>query len=159
MTTAALIVAAGRGTRLGGELPKQYVMLAGKAVLTHTIGAILPHVDSLRVVIHPDDRALYDAATADFDLPEPIIGGETRAASVRAGLEAMSKTPPEFVLITTPPDPLSALKRSRMFARRCTARQAPARAYLLSMRYGATGLTNRIHATDCCARRPPGICV
>ncbi|SOH93674.1 2-C-methyl-D-erythritol 2,4-cyclodiphosphate synthase [Monaibacterium marinum] len=99
MTTAALIVAAGRGTRMGGELPKQYATLAGAPILTHTIRAMLPHVDMLHVVIHPDDVTLYQAATVDFDLPPPVFGGETRAVSVRAGLMALADAAPDHVLI------------------------------------------------------------
>ena len=99
MTIAALIVAAGRGTRMGGPLPKQYADLAGHSVLRRTIEALAAHVDTIRVVIHPDDRPLYDAAVAGFDLSPPVAGGATRAQSVRAGLEAMAGDPPDLVLI------------------------------------------------------------
>ena len=55
MTVAAIIVAAGRGTRAGGDLPKQWQMLAGRPVVAHTLDAF---AGLLRVlVIHPDDRA------------------------------------------------------------------------------------------------------
>ena len=81
-TTAAIIVAAGRGTRAGGDIPKQWQMLAGKPVLAHTIAAFAPLVDRVILAIHPDDHA----RAAGFGLPI-VHGGATRAASVRAALE------------------------------------------------------------------------
>ena len=99
--TAALIVAAGRGLRFGGAVPKQYGVLAGRTVLRHAVEGLLAHpaVASVRVVIHPDDRALYDDAVAGLALPDPVAGGATRAASVRNGLEALAASAPRHVLI------------------------------------------------------------
>lgn len=102
--TAALIVAAGRGTRLGSETPKQYLPLAGRTVLRHTLDAFLGHpgIDRIAIVIHPDDIAAHAAATAGVTDPRllpPVIGAATRAGSVRAGLEALAGTPPDRVLI------------------------------------------------------------
>lgn len=99
--TLALIVAAGRGSRLGGEAPKQYLSLAGKAVLRHAAEAFLHHrgIQAVRVVIHPDDRALYDAATAGLDLLDPVGGGAERQDSVRLGLESLEELAPARVLI------------------------------------------------------------
>ncbi|MCL3883104.1 2-C-methyl-D-erythritol 4-phosphate cytidylyltransferase [Marivita sp. GX14005] len=104
MTTAALIVAAGRGRRMGMDRPKQFTALAGIPVLRRTIDALLlaREIDLLRVVIHPDDHALYNEAAAgqsDARLLPPVIGGETRSASVRRGLEALADDAPEIVLI------------------------------------------------------------
>lgn len=104
MTNAALIVAAGRGSRMGAEIPKQYLTLGGQAVLQHTVRAFLAsdRIDTIRVVIHPDDAALYDAAIAgitDPRLRSPVFGGASRAASVRLGLEALADTAPAHVLI------------------------------------------------------------
>ena len=98
---AALIVAAGRGHRVGEALPKQYLKLAGKPVLRHTVEAFLACelIDKVQVVIHPDDRQLYDSALEDLGLPEPVAGGEERQDSVRLGLEALESDPPEIVLI------------------------------------------------------------
>lgn len=89
--TLALIVAAGRGHRAGGGLPKQYRRLGGMSVLRRTIEAFVGHpkVDGVHVVIHPEDRELYDEAVAGLDLPMPIAGGATRQQSVRLGLEAI----------------------------------------------------------------------
>jgi 2-C-methyl-D-erythritol 4-phosphate cytidylyltransferase/2-C-methyl-D-erythritol 2,4-cyclodiphosphate synthase len=97
----ALIVAAGRGHRAGGGMPKQYRMLAGQSVLRHSCMAFVGHpkVGLVRVVIHPDDRTLYDESTIGLDLPPPVSGGETRHDSCRNGLEALAGDPPRIVLI------------------------------------------------------------
>ncbi len=60
MTVTALIVAAGSGSRLGGELPKQYRTIAGKAVLAHAVDALASHpaIDAVRVVIGRDQEPL-----------------------------------------------------------------------------------------------------
>ena len=99
--TVALIVAAGRGHRFGGELPKQYVRLDGVPVLRHTVTAFLKHpqVAAVRVVIHPDDISLYEDAIRGLGLKSPIWGGEMRQDSVRMGLEQLAEESPDFVLI------------------------------------------------------------
>lgn len=101
---AALIVAAGRGTRLGSELPKQYLDLGGRTVLARCLDRFLdlPELACLRVVIAEGDRALYDDAVADIGdarLLPPVTGGETRDASVRVGLESLVPEAPDRVLI------------------------------------------------------------
>ena len=91
--THVLVVAAGRGSRAGTGLPKQYRVLAGRSVLARTLDAFLsrPDIRSIVTVIHPDDRNLYEAAVAGLDgLSEPVAGGETRQDSVRAGLAALA---------------------------------------------------------------------
>jgi 2-C-methyl-D-erythritol 4-phosphate cytidylyltransferase/2-C-methyl-D-erythritol 2,4-cyclodiphosphate synthase len=97
----ALVVAAGRGVRAGGGLPKQYRRLADRPVLAHSLAVFAQHarVDAIRVVIHPDDRMLYDEATHGLDLPEPTPGGATRQDSVRLGLESLAPLQPGRVLI------------------------------------------------------------
>lgn len=102
MKTVALIVAAGRGTRAGGGLPKQYREVGGEPVLRRTIRALLasPLVDGALTVIHPDDAALYAAASPeDPRLLPPVHGGAERALSVLAGLEALEAAAPDLVLI------------------------------------------------------------
>jgi len=96
-----LIVAAGRGERAPGDVPKQYRALAGRPVLRRAIEAFLDHprVDAVQTVIHVDDRSLYEAASAGLGLNAPVIGGATRADSVRRGLEALEQSPPRRVLI------------------------------------------------------------
>ncbi|MFO6463328.1 bifunctional 2-C-methyl-D-erythritol 4-phosphate cytidylyltransferase/2-C-methyl-D-erythritol 2,4-cyclodiphosphate synthase [Jannaschia sp. KMU-145] len=82
-TATALIVAAGRGTRAGGEIPKQWQMLDGRPVAARAVAAFDGRVDAVIVVIHPDDRARAEAALPGVTL---VDGGATRAASVAAGL-------------------------------------------------------------------------
>ena len=97
----ALVVAAGRGTRLGGALPKQYLPLAGKPVLRHSLEALANHraIDRVRVVYHPDDSAHYDAASRGLALLPPVAGGAARQDSVRLGLESLAALKPTRVLI------------------------------------------------------------
>ena len=105
-STAILVVAAGRGSRVGGPVPKQYRAIAGRALLTHTLDRLLvadPEA-SILVVIHADDRAHYDAAVDGLvagRLLPPVPGGASRQESVRAGLAALAALPaaPELVLI------------------------------------------------------------
>ncbi len=106
MSTAVVIVAAGRGTRAseaGDALPKQYRRLAGVPVLTRTLGAFARHpaIAGIVSVIHPEDRDHYDAAAAPFAgrLLAPVPGGATRQESVLAGLEALHSESPASVLI------------------------------------------------------------
>ena len=92
MTTAVIIVAAGRGSRAGGDVPKQWQNLAGRPVLDRTLAAF----QGFRrvVVIHPDDRDR--AAGLGVEL---VTGGATRSASVRAALEALAGSGVSRVLI------------------------------------------------------------
>jgi 2-C-methyl-D-erythritol 4-phosphate cytidylyltransferase/2-C-methyl-D-erythritol 2,4-cyclodiphosphate synthase len=107
MTVAAIIVAAGRGLRAGGETPKQYRPLAGRPVLARTLEAFLadPRVAAIQPVTHPDDAALLAGVLAEFSPDErarirpPVAGGASRQASVRAGLEALGSLSPEIVLV------------------------------------------------------------
>ncbi|MDQ1848032.1 bifunctional 2-C-methyl-D-erythritol 4-phosphate cytidylyltransferase/2-C-methyl-D-erythritol 2,4-cyclodiphosphate synthase [Gemmobacter fulvus] len=84
MTTAAIIVAAGRGTRAGGAVPKQWQSLAGQPVLAHTLAAFAGMRRVL--VIHPDDRAQAEGLGADVQI---VAGGASRTQSVRNALEAL----------------------------------------------------------------------
>jgi 2-C-methyl-D-erythritol 4-phosphate cytidylyltransferase/2-C-methyl-D-erythritol 2,4-cyclodiphosphate synthase len=88
MTTTALIVAAGKGERLGGGLPKQYRLLGGKPVLRRAVEALASHpaIAAVRVVIASGQQALAGEALAGLDVGELIEGGPERADSVRAGL-------------------------------------------------------------------------
>lgn len=105
MTTAALIVAAGRGSRAGceGQAPKQYAFVRGIPVLRHSLDAFTTHpgIGLVAVVIHPDDAALYAEAVAPFSdrLRAPVFGGATRQQSVLLGLEALVSAAPSRVLI------------------------------------------------------------
>jgi 2-C-methyl-D-erythritol 4-phosphate cytidylyltransferase/2-C-methyl-D-erythritol 2,4-cyclodiphosphate synthase len=100
-TCTALIVAAGRGSRFGGPLPKQYALLEGQPVLRRTLAALraAPGIDRMQVVIAPGDEAHYQASAASFDLPPPVLGGQSRQQSVLNGLEALAGEPPDLVAI------------------------------------------------------------
>jgi 2-C-methyl-D-erythritol 4-phosphate cytidylyltransferase / 2-C-methyl-D-erythritol 2,4-cyclodiphosphate synthase len=102
MRVVALIVAAGRGTRAGDGLPKQYRPVGGIPILARSLRTFVEHpeVDAVGTVIHPDDSALYSKCCFGLDgLLPPIFGGATRQASVLAGLEALAATEPTHVLI------------------------------------------------------------
>jgi len=88
---AALIVAAGQGSRVGGDLPKQYRPIAGKAVLAHAIDALLAHpaIELVQVVIGDGQQGFYRDAIGARYLPAPILGGTLRRDSVIAGLDAI----------------------------------------------------------------------
>ena len=100
-SVAAVVVAAGRGLRAGGNLPKQYRKLAGEPVIRSSLSLFAWHgeIAAVQAVIHPDDRACYDAAATGLRLLPPVPGGATRQASVRAGLEALSARAPDIVLV------------------------------------------------------------
>lgn len=99
--TVALIVAAGRGTRAGGEFPKQYQRIGAQSVLRRSIDAFLTHpaVDAIQVVIAPDDSRYADVAPHNPRLLPSVVGGGTRQASVRSGLRAVAGRNPARVLI------------------------------------------------------------
>ncbi|WP_394694630.1 bifunctional 2-C-methyl-D-erythritol 4-phosphate cytidylyltransferase/2-C-methyl-D-erythritol 2,4-cyclodiphosphate synthase [Hyphobacterium sp.] len=95
-----MIVAAGRGHRAGGGLPKQYRDLDGEPVLSRTLRAFHQHprIDTIMVVIHPDDQDLFNAANQEFSA-SCCYGGETRSQSVRNGLLALNAERPDHVLV------------------------------------------------------------
>ncbi len=113
---ALLVVAAGRGLRLGAERPKQYLNCAGRPLLSHTIDALVAGwpFSTLTIAIHPDDWALYDQALARVThaaasrIGPPAIGGETRQQSVLAGLEALVPAAPDIVLVHDAARPFSS---------------------------------------------------
>ncbi|QIE54467.1 bifunctional 2-C-methyl-D-erythritol 4-phosphate cytidylyltransferase/2-C-methyl-D-erythritol 2,4-cyclodiphosphate synthase [Pikeienuella piscinae] len=102
MQIAALIVAAGRGSRSGPGVPKQYREIGGVPLLARTIRALLDsgRIHHVLTCIHPEDAELYRAVAPDDPrLSPPVRGGAERALSVRAGLEALALDPPDLVLI------------------------------------------------------------
>jgi 2-C-methyl-D-erythritol 4-phosphate cytidylyltransferase/2-C-methyl-D-erythritol 2,4-cyclodiphosphate synthase len=105
MSTAALIVAAGRGSRARGpgDPPKQYAPIGGAPVLARTLAAFASHpgIDLVQVVIHPDDEVSYRAAAAaaGAKLLPAVAGGASRQRSVSNGLEALASRSLARVLI------------------------------------------------------------
>ena len=100
-TCTALVVAAGRGSRFGGPLPKQYADWEGQPVLRHTILALRasPAITDVRVVISPEDEGHFKTATDGLGLAAPVAGGVSRQQSVLNGLESLAASPPDFVAI------------------------------------------------------------
>ncbi|WP_417668607.1 bifunctional 2-C-methyl-D-erythritol 4-phosphate cytidylyltransferase/2-C-methyl-D-erythritol 2,4-cyclodiphosphate synthase [Roseibium sp.] len=107
---AAIIVAAGRGSRLSGDTsktPKQYLSLDDRPVLTHTVNRFLTHPEIAQVLVvrHHDDLEAYEAATSLCTQSErskllpAAIGGATRQQSVLNGLMALNSCSPDLVLI------------------------------------------------------------
>ncbi len=90
-SAVALIVAAGSGSRMGGDLPKQFRPIGGKAVLAHAVDALTSHpaIDAVRVVIGEGQETLAHEALGIRSVGELIIGGKERADSVRAGLDVI----------------------------------------------------------------------
>lgn len=117
MSVAALIVAAGRGSRAGEGIPKQYRDLIGQSILTRTLTRFLQHpgVDRTLVVIHPNDRDLYEASIAALAplqsaLLPCVHGGDTRQNSVWNGLEALAASAPGIILVHDAARPFASLK-------------------------------------------------
>jgi 2-C-methyl-D-erythritol 4-phosphate cytidylyltransferase/2-C-methyl-D-erythritol 2,4-cyclodiphosphate synthase len=101
LQVAAIVLAAGRGLRAGGDVPKQYRRIAGEPVIRASLAAFEGHQEIGRVqpVINPEDFGLFQTATRGLDLLSPVMGGATRQASVRAGLEALAIATPDLVLV------------------------------------------------------------
>src|SRR5262245_38542221 len=100
-SVAAIVLAAGRGLRAGGNLPKQYRAVAGETVIRPSLAVFRSHseIGCVQPVIHADDVLLFKEATAGLELLPAVFGGATRQASVRAGLEALAPSPPAIVLV------------------------------------------------------------
>ncbi|MEY4305623.1 MAG: hypothetical protein RIT52_1798 [Pseudomonadota bacterium] len=142
MSTAVIIVAAGRGTRAGGDVPKQWQMLAGRPVLAQTLAAFQGMQRVL--VIHPDDRPQAEALATDAEIVE---GGATRDQSVRNALEALAGRGITRVLIHDGARPLVS---GRVIARVLAALDgAPAAAPALAVTDALwTGVQGRVSGTQ-----------
>ncbi|MCS6932638.1 MAG: bifunctional 2-C-methyl-D-erythritol 4-phosphate cytidylyltransferase/2-C-methyl-D-erythritol 2,4-cyclodiphosphate synthase [Acetobacteraceae bacterium] len=98
MRIAALLLAAGAGTRFGGAVPKQFLPLCGRPVLRHAAEALLAE-GLVRRLLPVGEAEAVSAALAGLPHDPPVPGGASRQASVRAGLEALAQDPPDVVLI------------------------------------------------------------
>jgi len=120
---AAVVVAAGRGLRAGGEVPKQFRRIGGETMLSRTLSALLevPRLAAVQPVIHPYDRDRYGAVGHDARILAPVFGGATRQASVRAGLESLAEREPAIVLVHDAARPFAS---TQLIARAIEAAQA-----------------------------------
>lgn len=102
MTVAALIVAAGKGVRAGGGVPKQFAPLAGKPMLAHSVEAFAAHPAISRIVVVTAEGQEAQARSAlggTVNFVNFVAGGAERRDSVRAGLEALASSGVTRVLI------------------------------------------------------------
>ncbi|HEY2394657.1 MAG TPA: 2-C-methyl-D-erythritol 4-phosphate cytidylyltransferase [Rudaea sp.] len=86
-----VVPAAGRGARFGGDVPKQYQMLAGKPMLLQTIERLVAHarIAGIMVALAADDRYWHESIAVGAKTILTTIGGNERADSVLAGLHAL----------------------------------------------------------------------
>jgi 2-C-methyl-D-erythritol 4-phosphate cytidylyltransferase/2-C-methyl-D-erythritol 2,4-cyclodiphosphate synthase len=97
---AAIVVAAGKGLRVGGDVPKQFRHWRGKPLVRHSVEALLAAgAAPLVVVIGEDAQADAEAALTGLAGVRFVTGGASRQDSVRNGLEALAPDTPERVLI------------------------------------------------------------
>ena len=125
-SVAAVVVAAGRGLRAGGAVPKQYRSLAAGSAIRLALSAFTEHeeIGAVQTVIHPDDTDRFAHACHGLDFLPPVAGGATRQASVLAGLEALCDRDPEIVLVHDAARPFASkalISRSIEAARRSGA--------------------------------------
>lgn len=127
---AAIIVAGGRGTRAGGASPKQYLTLGQEVVVRWSLSTFAKHpeVGAVQPVIHPDDKHLFEMASAGLTLLPAASGGATRQASVRAGLAALAAQKPDIVLVHDAARPFAstALVSRAIAAMKATGAAIPA---------------------------------
>ncbi len=85
----AIIPAAGIGSRMGSDIPKQYLEIGSKTILEHSASNFLKHpqIHKVIIVLHPDDDRWHKLAIAKDPKIVTVTGGEERADSVLAGLE------------------------------------------------------------------------
>lgn len=90
--TIALLVAAGTGSRAGGEAPKQFHTIGGKTVIAHAFDSLIDHpaIDSIIIVIGAGQEEAIRVALGNRPVTAFVEGGATRRDSVRAGLEAVA---------------------------------------------------------------------
>jgi 2-C-methyl-D-erythritol 4-phosphate cytidylyltransferase len=132
MSVAALLLAAGRGERLGHELPKAFVPLAGRPLLLHALEALAsaPEIDLVIPVVAAAELPRMQALLGEWG-PRPklaaaVAGGAERQDSVRAGVQAL---PPQASLVVVH-DAARALLRSAAVSRVVTAAQRSGAAIL-----------------------------
>jgi len=116
---AILLLAAGSGRRLGGDIPKQYREVAGSPLLLHTLRSLQaePRIRWLQPVIGAEDGTRFAAVVAQqsfgFEMLPPVIGGNERALSMALGLQALPQAA-ELVAVHDAARPLPSPELLRM---------------------------------------------
>src|SRR5436190_18126564 len=91
----ALIVAGGKGTRMGSNVPKQFLELKGVPILVHTLQAFLRYSGALRIilVLPASEIKTWQKVSTRYSLPAVLLqtGGDTRFQSVKRGLEKIKE--------------------------------------------------------------------
>lgn len=100
----AIIVAAGSGHRFAGSLPKQFVNLLGKPIIFHTLERFeaCPVIDEILLVVSEEGKEYFEASGLKNEiskLKQVVVGGDTRAASVKKGLDAIDASRVDVVAI------------------------------------------------------------
>jgi 2-C-methyl-D-erythritol 4-phosphate cytidylyltransferase len=98
---ACILLAGGSGSRMAGDQPKQFVRIAGKTILEHSLAALRQHLPKVRIVVtapFSDVEKVTNMFNHD-PLVQVIAGGATRQASTQKGLKALSNDAPENILI------------------------------------------------------------
>lgn len=104
MVRYAIIVAGGKGTRMGASTPKQFILLSGKPILMHTLLAFEQYSGSINLIVVLPEAEISTwkllCKKYDFSVPHQVTsGGETRSASVRHGLACIDRSEPSLVAV------------------------------------------------------------
>jgi len=102
---AAVVVAAGSGTRFGSDCPKQYALLQGRPVLDYTL-TTLKTVGPIALVVNPAHQAFYAPVAARYPGLRIVPGGATRQDSVKNGLKSLMDVHPDYVMVHDAARPL-----------------------------------------------------
>lgn len=122
ITIAAIVPAAGVGSRMQHSKPKQYIQLAGKSILQHTLSklALLDELSCIQVAISEGDEYFQDLPIIDERIKR-VKGGNERADSVLNGLRSLADNPPDWVLVHDAARPLVELSDIRTLLSECIA--------------------------------------
>ena len=95
MQKFVIIVAGGSGTRMGGEIPKQFLLLNGKPILMHTLDAFITYSKNIKIIlVLPEPQiSKWDSLCRDYDyssVHQIVTGGDTRFQSVKNGLASIN---------------------------------------------------------------------
>ena len=123
-TCWAVLPAAGIGSRMGGDLPKQYIEVAGATIFEHSLRALLacPQLGAVVVALHPEDSRAAELQLLDDARVQRVAGGDQRSDSVLAGLAALVQqaAADDWVLVHDAARPCLQLEDSQRLIARVT---------------------------------------